>query len=427
MDQFSIFALLIIFFFLLIISAFFSISETSMMALNRYKMRHLASKGHHGATRTEKLMARTDRLLGVILLGNNLANAAAATLVTVIAIRLIGENEIALTLATLFVTAAILIFSEITPKLIGASYPEKIAYPASFLLRPLLKVAHPIVSLANIFVTGILWTLGLNPINHKKDNLSPEELRTLVLENGNFLPQKHKNILTNLFDLNSITVEDVMTPRSRIEAIDLNSNTDILRKEISSSNHTRIPLFSDQLDNVVGIVHLRKLLNVAEGELIDKNLLEEIMWEPYFVPIDTPLLTQLQNFQDQGSTMGLIVDEYGELMGLLTLEDIIEEIIGEFTTDSPLTANYFKPQEDGSIIANGGCPLRDLNKHLGFKFPLGGPKTINGLIVNHFQDIPDPGTSLKIGEIPVEILQAQDKVVKAVRLFPEELKKNILK
>ena len=208
------------------------------MALNRYKMRHLASKGHHGATRTEKLMARTDRLLGVILLGNNLANAAAAALVTVIAIRLIGENEIALTLATLFVTAAILIFSEITPKLIGASYPEKIAYPASFLLRPLLKVAHPIVSLANIFVTGILWTLGLNPINHKKDNLSPEELRTLVLENGNFLPQKHKNILTNLFDLNTITVEDVMTPRSRIEAIDLNSNTDILRKEISSSFFT---------------------------------------------------------------------------------------------------------------------------------------------------------------------------------------------
>ena len=277
-------------------------------------------------------------------------------MVTVIAIRLIGENEIALTLATLFVTAAILIFSEITPKLIGASYPEKIAYPASFLLRPLLKVAHPIVSLANIFVSEF-WTLGLNPINHKKDNLSPEELRTLVLENGNFLPQKHKNILTNLFDLNSITVEDVMTPRSRIEAIDLDSNTDILRKEISSSNHTRIPLFSDQLDNVVGIIHLRKLLNRAEGEAIDKNLLEEIMWEPYFVPIDTPLLTQLQNFQDQGSTMGLIVDEYGELMGLLTLEDIIEEIIGEFTTDSPLTTNYFKPQEDGSIIANEGAHL----------------------------------------------------------------------
>ncbi len=388
------------------------------MALNRYRMRHLAGQGHAGALRTEKLLKRTDQLLGVILLGNNLANAAAAALITVIAIRLIGENEIALTLATLFVTAAILIFSEITPKLIGANYPEKIAYPASLILKPLSKIAHPIVSIANIFVSAILWLLRLSPINHKKDELNSDELRTFVLENGHFLPQKHRNILVNLFDLSSITVEDVMRPRSSIEAIDLNSSPDDLHKAIASSGHTRLPLFEDQLDNVKGIIHLRKLLNRSSANLVDKKLLETIMWEPYFVPIDTPLLTQLQNFQDQGSSMGLIVDEYGELMGLLTIEDIIEEILGEFTKDSPLSTTYFKMQDDGTIIANGGCSLRDLNKQLGFDFPLGGPKTINGLILEHFQDIPDPGTSLKIGEIPVEILQSHNKVVKAVRLFP---------
>ncbi len=392
------------------------------MALNRYRMRHLAGKGHAGALRTEKLLKRTDKLLGVILLGNNLANAAAAALITVIAIRLIGENEIALTLATLFVTAAILIFSEITPKLIGANYPEKIAYPASFLLKPLLKVAHPIVSVANIFVSAILWILRLNPINHKKDELNSDELRTFMIENGHFLPQKHRNILVNLFDLNSITVEDVMKPRNSIEAIDLNSTPEALRKAITASNHTRLPLYEDQLDNVQGVIHLRELFSMSETGLVDKNMLEKIMWEPYFVPIDTPLLTQLQNFQDRGSSMGLIVDEYGELMGLLTMEDIIEEIIGEFTKDSPFSSTYFKMQSDGTIIANGGCSLRDLNKQLGFDFPLGGPKTINGLILKHFQDIPDPGTSLKIDNIPVEILQSQNKVVKAVRLFPNPKK-----
>ena len=393
-----------------------------MMALNRYRMRHLAGKGHAGALRTEKLLKRTDKLLGVILLGNNLANAAAAALITVIAIRLIGENEIALTLATLFVTAAILIFSEITPKLIGANYPEKIAYPASFLLKPLLKVAHPIVSVANIFVSAILWILRLNPINHKKDELNSDELRTFMIENGHFLPQKHRNILVNLFDLNSITVEDVMKPRNSIEAIDLNSTPEALRKAITASNHTRLPLFEDQLDNVQGVIHLRELFSMSERGLVDKNMLEKIMSEPYFVPIDTPLLTQLQNFQDRSLSMGLIVDEYGELMGLLTMEDIIEEIIGEFTKDSPFSSTYFKMQSDGTIIANGGCSLRDLNKQLGFDFPLGGPKTINGLILKHFQDIPDPGTSLKIDNIPVEILQSQNRVVKAVRLFPNSKK-----
>jgi Mg2+/Co2+ transporter CorB len=412
------FTLLIAFVLLLILSAFFSISETSMMALNRYRLRHLAKSGHRGARRTAKLLARTDRLLGVILLGNNLVNTAAAALVTMISIRLVGQGELALTLATLVVTAAILIFSEITPKLIGASYPEKIAFPASFILGPLLRFAYPVVWFANLFVNGLLWLLRLKPAGSEAHTLSPEELRTLVLEGGNFLPQKHQNILLNLFDLEAITVEDVMTPRSKIEAIDINAPVDELQRQIASSNHTRIPVFRNQLDDVIGIIHLRKVMNLSEGEEIDGETLLEIMRPPYFVPIGTPLLTQIQNFQDQQDRIGLVVDEYGELMGLLTLEDILEEIIGEFTTQSPLQTSQFKRQDDGSIVAEGGSLLRELNRQLGFKFPLGGPKTLNGLILEHLQDIPEPGTSLKLSGHPVEILQTQDRVVRSVRLTP---------
>ena len=418
MDDIPLFTLLIAFVLLLILSAFFSISETSMMALNRYRLRHLAKSGHRGARRTAKLLARTDRLLGVILLGNNLVNTAAAALVTMISIRLVGQGELALTLATLVVTAAILIFSEITPKLIGASYPEKIAFPASFILGPLLRFAYPVVWFANLFVNGLLWLLRLKPAGSEAHTLSPEELRTLVLEGGNFLPQKHQNILLNLFDLEAITVEDVMTPRSKIEAIDINAPVDELQRQIASSNHTRIPVFRNQLDDVIGIIHLRKVMNLSEGEEIDGETLLEIMRPPYFVPIGTPLLTQIQNFQDQQDRIGLVVDEYGELMGLLTLEDILEEIIGEFTTQSPLQTSQFKRQDDGSIVAEGGSLLRELNRQLGFKFPLGGPKTLNGLILEHLQDIPEPGTSLKLSGHPVEILQTQDRVVRSVRLSP---------
>jgi Mg2+/Co2+ transporter CorB len=418
LDDIPLFTLLIAFVLLLILSAFFSISETSMMALNRYRLRHLAKSGHRGARRTAKLLARTDRLLGVILLGNNLVNTAAAALVTMISIRLVGQGELALTLATLVVTAAILIFSEITPKLIGASYPEKIAFPASFILGPLLRFAYPVVWFANLFVNGLLWLLRLKPAGSEAHTLSPEELRTLVLEGGNFLPQKHQNILLNLFDLEAITVEDVMTPRSKIEAIDINAPVDELQRQIASSNHTRIPVFRNQLDDVIVIIHLRKVMNLSEGEEIDGETLLEIMRPPYFVPIGTPLLTQIQNFQDQQDRIGLVVDEYGELMGLLTLEDILEEIIGEFTTQSPLQTSQFKRQDDGSIVAEGGSLLRELNRQLGFKFPLGGPKTLNGLILEHLQDIPEPGTSLKLSGHPVEILQTQDRVVRSVRLTP---------
>ncbi len=391
-----------------------------MMALNRYRLRHLAKTGHRGARLTAQLLSRTDRLLGVVLLGNNLVNAAAAALVTVITFRLFGESELALTLGTLAVTFAILIFSEITPKVMGATYPERIAFPAAYVLSPLLKLVYPIVWFINLFVRGLLWLLRLKPQNSQTHTLSMEELRTLVLEGANFLPQKHQNILLNLFDLESITVEDAMTPRNQIEAVDIESTPDEIRRQIATSNHTRLPVYRGRLDDIVGIVHVRKVLNLSEGEQISAETLKDIMRESYFIPLDTPLLTQLQNFQEQKDRMALVVDEYGELKGLLTLEDILEEIIGEFTTHSPMQTARFRRMEDGSIIVEGGSMLRELNRKLGYRFPLDGPKTLNGLILEHLQDIPEPGTSLKLAGYPLEVLQTQDRVVRSVRLLPPE-------
>jgi len=247
-----------------------------------------------------------------------------------------------------------------------------------------------------------------------------EELRTLVLEGANYLPQKHQSILLNLFDLESITVEDAMTPRNQIEAIDIESTPDEIRRQIATSNHTRLPVYRGRLDDIVGIVHVRKVLNLSEGEEIGAETLKEIMRDPYFIPLDTPLLTQLQNFQEQNDRMALVVDEYGELKGLLTLEDILEEIIGEFTTHSPMQTARFRRMEDGSIIVEGGTLLRALNRKLGYRFPLDGPKTLNGLILEHLQSIPEPGTSLKLAGYPLEVLQTQDRVIRSVRLLPPE-------
>jgi magnesium and cobalt exporter, CNNM family len=420
LDEIPLHTLLIVFVVLLVVSAFFSISETSMMALNRYRLRHLTKTGHRGARLAAQLLSRTDRLLGVVLLGNNLINAAAAALVTVITFRLFGESELALTLGTLAVAFAILIFSEITPKVLGATYPERIAFPAAYVLSPLLKLVYPIVWFVNIFVSGLLWLLRLKPQNSQTHTLSMEELRTLVLEGANFLPQKHQNILLNLFDLESITVEDAMTPRNQIEAVDIESAPDEIRRQIATSNHTRLPVFRARLDDIVGIVHVRKVLNLSEGDQIGADTLKEVMRDPYFIPLDTPLLTQLQNFQEQQDRMALVVDEYGELKGLLTLEDILEEIIGEFTTHSPLQTARFRRMEDGSIIVEGGSLLRELNRKLGYRFPLGGPKTLNGLILEHLRDIPEPGTSLKLAGYPLEVLQTQDRVIRSVRLLPPE-------
>jgi Mg2+/Co2+ transporter CorB len=322
------------------------------------------------------------------------------------------------------VTVALLIFSEITPKIIGASSPEKIALPASYLLEPLMRLMHPFVLVANSIVKVILWVLRIKPISgNQASQLSQEELRTLVLEGGNYLPRKHQSMLANLFDLQTITVEDLMVPRNKIEAIELSSPIEEIRSEIVTSNHTRLPVFKDNPDEIVGVIHLRKLLNVSEDNQITMDSIEQILREPYYIPKDTNLLAQLQNFQERRERIAYIVDEYGELMGLITIEDIIEEIVGEFTTQSPLFTSSAKTMRDGSLVLDGAMTLRDLNRDFQLEFPLDGAKTLNGLILDHLQQIPETGISIHIADYYLEILQTKDKSVKSVKLISRKMEK----
>jgi len=417
MENVSVQTLLIIFLILIGISAFFSISETSMMALNKYQLKHMAKKNHKGARKTLGLLGQIDRLLGTILLGNNLSNTAAAALVTTIAFKLFGENELSLTIATLVVTTALLIFSEITPKIIGASYPEKIALPASYILEPMMRLMHPFVVIANTIVNGILFTFRIKTkTGAQTSQLTQEELRTLVLEGGNYLPHKHQSMLANLFDLQAITVEDIMIPRNKIEGVDLNASEEHLKNEILTSNHTRLPAFRESIDYLEGIIHIRKLLNVSEDNEISGESIQQVLRDPYFIPKDTKLLAQLQNFQERQERMAYIVDEYGTLMGMITIEDIIEEIVGEFTTQSPVLSASGKVLHDGSLVLDGSMTLREINRDFKLNLNLDGPKTLNGLILEQLQQIPETGISIQIDGYYMEILQTKDKSVKSVKL-----------
>jgi Mg2+/Co2+ transporter CorB len=425
LDPFSPGTIILALVVLLIVSGFFSISETSMMALNRYRLKHLVETGRRGAKLTQELLGRTDRLLGVILLGNNLVNVAAAMLTTVVTVHLFGESKWALAGGSAVITFLILVFSEITPKVIGATYPERIALPAAFVLAPLVRVAYPIISFTNLFVRGLLKIARLPELDRQTEpKLSLEELRTLVLEASRYIPKKHQSILLNLFELESITVDDVMTPRSQIEAIDLNDPPADVLRQIATCYHTRLPVFSEQLDEIAGVLHVRSVLNL--GKKLDQVRIEDIravLRAPYFIPGGTPLLTQLQQFQENHDRLGLVVDEYGELMGLVTIDDILEEIIGEFTTHSPLVGGLMQREPDGSTLVEASMPLREINRKLAIELPLDGPKTLNGLILEHLQDIPEPGTTVLIRGYPLEIVQTQEKVVKAVRIYPR-LKEN---
>ena len=417
MDVISTRGLFIILGVLLIASGFFSMAETSMMAVNRYRLRHLVSKGHRGARLAETLLSRTDRLLGVMLLGNAFVNAAAATLASVITVRLVGAGEFALTVATVLVTLAILVFSEVTPKVIGAAYAEPIALRVSYVLAPLLRLVYPVVWFVNLFVQSLLWLSRLKPSNHgEAQPLSMEELRTLVLEGAHYIPAKHQTILLNLFGLEDVTVDDVMTPRHQIEAIDIEDPIDEIRSRLATSHHTMQPVYSRQLDEIVGVLHVRKVLHQSHSGELSVELLREIMRPPYFIPAGTPLLTQLQNFQESHRRVGLVVDEYGELQGLVTVDDILEEIVGEFSGRSLTMTRHIHRESDEVVLVEGGCSLRELNRKLNLRFRIDGPKTINGRILEHLEDIPEPGTSVKIDGYPIEIVQTQDRMVRMVRL-----------
>ncbi|WP_228273688.1 HlyC/CorC family transporter [Rhodocyclus tenuis] len=403
---------------LLVLSGFFSMSETAMMAANRYRLRHLAQKGHRGAIQALGLLENLDRLLGVILLGNNLINAASATLVSVITIQLFGDEKWVLGVSTLFVTFAILVVSEISPKVIGARYADRLAIFVGYVLKPLLRYAYPVVWFVNLFVKALLRLLRLpTGPDTNAGRLSTEELRTLVLESGNFIPPKHKSLLVNLFELEEITVEDVMTPRASIEALDLDAPWEEVTARMATSYHTRLAVYRGDPDNIVGVVHLRRLLGpIQRGELTQEALAGYVQ-EPYFIPAGTPVVAQLQFFQDNRRRTGLVVDEYGDVLGLVTMEDIVEEIIGEFTTSLPGGSGSLKWGEDGSVLVEGRRPLREINRKLGLKLPLDGPKTLNGLIVEYFRDIPEAGIGIKIAGVPIEIVQTENRSIRVARIF----------
>jgi Mg2+/Co2+ transporter CorB len=401
---------------LLLSSAFFSIAETSMMALNRYRLRHLVKQGRRSAALTQSLLDRTDRLLGVILLGNNLINAASALLTGLIMERLFGQDEYVLAAATLVITFLILVFSEITPKVIGARFPEQIALPSSYVLVPLLTLTYPVVWFVNLFVQTLLRLMRIKLATPNEGQLSMEELRTLVLEGGQVIPHKHKNIMVNLFDLENMTVADTMTPRALIEGIDISDKIEDIRNKLATAHHTRLVVYDGDLSNVLGLVHVRKVLNASRKAPLEKATLREILREPYFIPEGTKLLHQLSEFQENQRRTALVVDEYGEIQGLVSLQDILEEIVGEFTSQSPMNTGFYTRQKDGTVIAEGSCPLRVLNRKLGYRFPLDGPKTLNGLLLERLEEIPEPGVDVVLAGYRIRILQVQDTMVKSVRL-----------
>lgn len=401
---------------LLAVSGFFSIAETSMIALNRYRLRHLVAQGHGGARRAADLLKRMDRLLGVILIGNNVVNAAAATLAGIVAVQLLGEDKIAYAVSTLAVSFLIIVFAEITPKVIGATYPERIALRLAYVLVPLQRLMQPAVWFVNLFVQPLLRLLRIRS-EAEAHQLSTEEIRTLVLESSTFMPKKHVSILLNLFDLGEVTVQDVMLPRARIEAICLDDDLDTIARQLSTSYHRVIVVYRSSSGEVAGMLHLRKVLGPLFAGALDRRAIESVLDEPYFVPASTPAIEQLQYFQENRQRLALVVDEYGELMGIVALEDIIEEMIGKFTTSLPSAAPTLAWDESGSAAADGATPVRELNRALGLSLPTDGPKTLNGLILEHLQEIPEADVSIKIAGVPIEIVHAQGRVVKSARLF----------
>lgn len=393
------------------------------MSLNRYRLRHLVKEGNRGARLASSLLSKTDKLLGVILLCNNFSNAASATLVTVITVELFGEGEWVLMIGTLLVTFAILVFGEITPKVIAAAYPEKLGILSSYVLYPILKILYPAVWFINLFVEGLLKLFRVN-INFSENtqSLTMDELRSIVTDAGHFMPKKHRTILLNLFDLEKISVDDVMTAHTQVEVIDFDAPIEDILQRISNSHHTRLPAREGDNEEIFGIIHVRKVINqlrsYQQDAEISKEALRDIISEPYFVPSGTPLYTQIQQFQEHQERIALVVDEYGEFKGLVTLEDILEEVIGDFTTQSPSRVGSYRKESDGSWLVDGSSALRDLNKKLNLNFPLDGPRTLNGLILEHFEDIPEPSTSFRINNHTIEIMQTQDRIVKSVKIFP---------
>jgi Mg2+/Co2+ transporter CorB len=415
LSELPIWALFVILAVLIACSAFFSSSETAMMALNRYRLKSLADKGHRSAKLASRLLEQPDRLLGVILLGNNLVNLSAASISTIAALRIYGEPAIAL--FTFALTLVVLIFAEVAPKTLAMRHPESIAFPASYVLVVLLWLLYPLVWIINLFANHFLRLFNVKP-QQNQDALNKDELRTVVSEAESLIPKSHHDMLMGILDLERITVEDIMVPRNTIEGIDLEDEWDEILEQLATSHHTRLPVFKGNLDNVVGVLHLRRVIHAVQTDDLNREKLIKLLRPAYFVPEDTPVMQQLLIMQKERRRMGLAVDEYGDLQGMITMDEILEEIIGEFNTQTPGDLQDVHKQGDDSYMINGMASIRDLNRNMGWHLPVDGPKTLNGLILEQLEDIPQTGTTMLIESYPIEVVQTKGAAVRMARIYP---------
>jgi Mg2+/Co2+ transporter CorB len=403
---------------LLLLAAFFAGSETALMSLNRYRLRHRAKAGNRGARLAENLLAHPDRLIGLILLLSTIVNVAAPMLVGFIALRLGGEFLVAF--GAVVLTLVLLIFCEVAPKTFGALHPERLAMPAAYVYTPLLWVLHPFVWATNLLANGVLRLFGVSP-QQASHSLSSEELRTVVAEAGAMIPHRHQQMLVSILDLEKATVEDIMVPRTEIVGIDVEDSWDTIIEQLRQSQHTRLPVYRGDIDRLVGVLHMKRVVHeLARGRVEREGLIEAASErDAYFVPSGTTLNNQLLNFQREKRRMAFVVDEYGDIQGLVTLEDILEEIVGEFTTD-PATMMHkdVHREADGSFVVNASTTIRALNRSMRWNLPTDGPKTLNGLIVEYLETIPEPGTTLKMADYMLEVLQTSDNAIKTVRIRP---------
>jgi Mg2+/Co2+ transporter CorB len=405
---------------LILLSAFFSMTETALMAANRHRLRHLAKRGNKLAITTLWLLERVNKLLSVVLITNTVINALVSALITSIAISTFGNNDKVITIATATIAFLLIVFAEISPKVIGATYPEKISLPASLILRPMMFIGQPVIWFVNLFVNLVLRLLRVNTAQAADGHrMSPEELRSVVLESNSFMPQKHKSILLNLFDLEMISVNDIMTPRSQVEALNLATPVAEIRHQLATCYHNKLPVFEGEINKIIGVLHVRKAIGLLnQTEELSTEHFRKLLSAPYFIPEGTDVLTQLQYFQENREKLGIIIDEYGEVQGLVTLEDIIEEMVGDFTTSIPgsVRGDNFQWDAAGECLLEGSTTLREINKRLQLHFSLDGPKTLNGLLLELLQDIPEAPVSLKIQDCVIEIIQVQHQSIKVVKL-----------
>ena len=415
MNDIPLYWLWIAFVVLILLSGFFSSSETGLMSLNRYRLKHLAAKNHGGALRAVDLLKRPDKLITLILLGNNFINILITQLATYIGYRLYGEAGIAL--AAGFLTLVLLLFAEVTPKTLAATNPEKIAFPAAYVYRPLSRLLFPLVAIIDWLAKGILKIFLLSDRSHSGDALNSAELRVAVNETSGLIPDSHRDMLLSILDLEKVSVDDIMVPRSEIIGIDLEDDWSDTLKLITNLSYTRIPIYCGNIDNLVGTALMRRILPLLMNDEFDAESLVELTREGYFIPEGTPLTTQLINFRKNKRRIGFVVDEYGDIQGLVTIEDILEEIVGEFTTDPSALHQDFFQDADGSYLIDGSTHIRDINRNLDIELPSGGPRTLNGLILEHMEFIPEAGTSLKINGYPIEIMQVKNNMVKTARII----------